>query len=74
MFSKQSNASKFGFISLVKALEKKDFHLIDCQQETAHLSSLGARSIDRKEFLALLKANEKEETQKGNWGKWLKAE
>ena len=40
MFAKVSNASKFGFISLVKQLIKKDFVLIDCQQETKHLESL----------------------------------
>ena len=34
MFAKVSNASKFGFISLVKQLKQKGFLLIDCQQET----------------------------------------
>lgn len=54
MFTRVSNASKFGFISLVQWLEEKGFALVDCQQETRHLASLGARSISRKDFLASL--------------------
>ena len=34
MFAKASNASKFGFITLVQDLTKWGFQLIDCQQET----------------------------------------
>lgn len=54
MFTRVSNASKFGFISLVQWLEQRGFILIDCQQETRHLASLGARSIPRSDFLAYL--------------------
>ncbi len=67
MFSKVSNASKAGFITLVRALEKLGFDLIDCQQETAHLASLGARGIPRKAFLEILDKNQAEETIKGSW-------
>lgn len=58
MFSKVSNASKFGFISFVLKIKSLGIELIDCQQETAHLSSLGARLIPRKEFLEVIKNNE----------------
>lgn len=51
MFSLESNASKFGFITLIKELETRNFGLIDCQQETRHLGSLGARNISRSEFI-----------------------
>lgn len=68
MFARVSNASKFGFITLVQALIKKDFQLIDCQQETRHLGSLGAQLIPRADFIALLEKNEGEETIVGNWG------
>jgi leucyl/phenylalanyl-tRNA--protein transferase len=51
MFSHQSNASKYAFISLVEQLKTEGFELIDCQVYTAHLESLGARMIPRKDFL-----------------------
>lgn len=55
MFTKVSNASKYGFISLVRELAKKQVKLIDCQVHTAHLESLGAQEIDREVFLSYLK-------------------
>lgn len=67
MFAKVSNASKFGFITLVGKLGKLGFWLIDCQQQTRHLRSLGARSIPRREFLEILKKNESERTWVGSW-------
>lgn len=50
MFSRTSNASKVGFISLVSALKAAGFMLIDCQMPTAHLISLGADNISRTDF------------------------
>ncbi len=67
MFAKVSNASKFGFISLVNKLKEKDYQLIDCQQETAHLGSLGANSISRTEFLSLLDQNQIHKTIPEKW-------
>jgi leucyl/phenylalanyl-tRNA--protein transferase len=54
MFSRESNASKFGFIQYVNFLNSTGVELIDCQQETPHLLSLGAVSITQKEFLSYL--------------------
>jgi len=54
MFSKVSNASKAAFITLVQVLKNKDYHLIDCQMHTDHLASLGAREIEREQFLKYL--------------------
>lgn len=71
MFTKVSNASKFGFITLVRQLDQRGFGLIDCQQPTRHLSSLGARAIPRSEFLQWLKKNEKEPSLTGDWGQLL---
>ncbi len=68
MFAKVSNASKFGFITLVRKLQEWDFNLIDCQQETAHLASLGAEAIPRADFMRLLDANPLGETLRGSWG------
>ncbi len=55
MFSKESDASKVGFYYLVLELQKKQYRFIDCQMHTAHLESLGAEEISRKNFLKLLK-------------------
>ncbi|MDR6299474.1 leucyl/phenylalanyl-tRNA--protein transferase [Mesonia maritima] len=54
MFTKVSNASKYGFISLVNKLKKEDIKLIDCQVYTKHLASLGAKEISREAFLSYL--------------------
>lgn len=55
MFYKVSNASKYGFIVFVEKLKSLGVELIDCQVPTLHLASLGAKSIERKEFIALLR-------------------
>ena len=48
MFTKESNASKVGFITFIK---NSNYKLIDCQVYTKHLESLGAEDIAREEFL-----------------------
>lgn len=67
MFSLQPNASKFGFISLVRRLQDKGFTLIDCQQETTYLGSLGARLIARQLFLEELQTGLQQDTWTGSW-------
>jgi leucyl/phenylalanyl-tRNA---protein transferase len=57
MFSKVSNASKFAFIKYVEQLKKENVQLIDCQVYTEHLESLGARMIDRANFIGILHQN-----------------
>ncbi len=54
MFSKVTNASKFAFIKMVQQLSLDDVELIDCQQHTSHLQSLGATMISRYAFIELL--------------------
>jgi leucyl/phenylalanyl-tRNA--protein transferase len=68
MFSTRANASKAALIALVSGLKDLDFNLIDCQVETPHLGSLGARSIPRRAFISLLKDSLRHETLRGNWG------
>jgi len=52
MFSLESNASKFAFIQMLSHLqETRNLTLVDCQQATSHLMSLGAELIPRKDFL-----------------------
>ncbi len=56
MFFLESNASKYGFIKLVRHLNNCNYQLIDCQVETAHLGSLGAKTIPRGQFIDQLSA------------------
>lgn len=51
MFSKVSDASKLALAHLVAFARRHAIQLIDCQQETPHLKSLGARTLPRAEFL-----------------------
>jgi leucyl/phenylalanyl-tRNA--protein transferase len=50
MFSHRTDASKIALAALVAACRARGVSLIDCQQHTAHLASLGAREIPRREF------------------------
>jgi leucyl/phenylalanyl-tRNA--protein transferase len=54
MFTRQTDASKIALAHLVGWLQAQDFGVIDCQMNTAHLASLGAREIPRSEFSGLL--------------------
>ncbi|MBL0130091.1 MAG: leucyl/phenylalanyl-tRNA--protein transferase [Chitinophagaceae bacterium] len=56
MFSHVSNASRFAFIKYIQLLKEAGIKLIDCQVYTEYLESLGARMIDRKDFIELLSA------------------
>lgn len=50
MFSRMDNASKTGFVTLVRRLQAAGFVLIDCQMHTRHLASFGAHPIARSVF------------------------
>lgn len=67
MFSKKSNSSKTGFITLVNFLKEKGFLIIDCQVHTNYLESLGAEHIPRKEFLKIIKNGFEFETMQYKW-------
>ncbi len=54
MFSHEADASKVALVALVAHLARIGVAMIDCQQETEHLASLGARPIPRQRFAALL--------------------
>ena len=54
MFTRAPDASKVALVRLVEHLKAQDYRVVDCQQATAHLASLGAREIPRKEFSKLL--------------------
>ncbi|MFM6985706.1 MAG: leucyl/phenylalanyl-tRNA--protein transferase [Hydrogenophaga sp.] len=50
MFSTCSDASKMALSALVAFARVHDLPVIDCQQETGHLASLGAQPIPRTSF------------------------
>ncbi len=50
MFALRSDASKIALGCLVFWLREQGFPMIDCQQQTTHLASLGARPIQREIF------------------------
>ena len=55
MFSHVTDASKIALAHLCRHLDAQGFGLIDCQMNTPHLASLGAREITRGEFIARLR-------------------
>lgn len=71
MFHLITDASKVALWHLVDLMQAWNFDMIDVQQDTPHLHSLGARTIDRQLFLTLLSKSLKKETKSGNWGKLI---
>ena len=57
MFSVVPSASKLALIHLAKHMEAQGGHFIDCQLETEHLKSMGAKYISYEDFL--LKTNDR---------------
>ncbi len=56
MFSRQTDASKVALAWLVARLKVGNFTLLDCQFMTEHLASLGAVTVPRSTYVALLTA------------------
>lgn len=55
MFSRQADASKIALSALVAFCRHHGIVQIDCQQNTRHLASLGAREMPREDFLARMR-------------------
>jgi len=55
MFAWRTDASKIALAALVCFCRANGIKLIDCQQQTTHLASLGARPISRGDFEAHLR-------------------
>ncbi len=69
MFALQPNASKIGFVNLARFLESQGYHWIDCQQDTPHMRTLGAYTINEALYLDILRNNLRERDQPGSWAK-----
>lgn len=52
MFARRPDASKIALAALVSFCRQHGMSMIDCQQNTAHLASLGAAEIPRADFVA----------------------
>ena len=55
MFAWQTDASKIALAALICFCQDQGIALIDCQQETQHLASMGARPWPREDFEAHLR-------------------
>ena len=55
MFARVPDASKVALAYLVEFLRVHKVELIDCQQETNHLASLGGRTLPRAAFMSHMK-------------------
>jgi leucyl/phenylalanyl-tRNA---protein transferase len=51
MFALQTDASKIALAALVALCRSNGVQMVDCQQNTAHLGSLGAAEMPRSEFI-----------------------
>jgi leucyl/phenylalanyl-tRNA---protein transferase len=67
MFSRATDASKIALAHLARYLERRGFAVIDCQMKTAHLASLGAREIRRRELAHGLETWTTEGRGPGKW-------
>jgi leucyl/phenylalanyl-tRNA--protein transferase len=67
MFTRISDASKVALAHLCLYLERKGFAMIDCQMETRHLASLGARPIARGRFVQALARWTQDGVPPGKW-------
>ena len=67
MYSLEPNASKAALSKLVTFALGRGFDLIDCQNHSDHLISLGARMISRSSYLTMLQGAIRGKTLKGPW-------
>lgn len=57
MFTHVSNASKYGFLIFAQYLFSIGCMLIDCQQDTPHMESMGSVLVHKKHYWDILRGN-----------------
>ncbi len=67
MFYNEPDASKAGFVTLIRALDRAGFILFDCQQTTAHMLRFGGFEVPRDEFLSRLEQALELPSPRGPW-------
>jgi leucyl/phenylalanyl-tRNA--protein transferase len=70
MFAIMPDASKVALRVLSTIFVEECYEFIDCQVETPHLVSLGARLIDRDDFLEQLDESLGSSSKIGSWSDW----
>lgn len=70
MFVRRTDASKIAFAHLMAQLTRWNFALVDCQQQTEHLASLGAAPVPRAAFVDALKQLVPAAATPPRTGKW----
>jgi leucyl/phenylalanyl-tRNA--protein transferase len=69
MFTRATDASKVAFAEATSFFAHVGIELIDCQVWTAHLASLGAIEVARKDFLATLERLTADRAVPGPWAR-----
>jgi leucyl/phenylalanyl-tRNA--protein transferase len=67
MFSRRSDASKVALVHLCRWLQEWNYLLIDCQVHTEHLASLGAVTMSRKSFCAVVESATRQAPAPSAW-------
>ena len=67
MFSRASDTSKIALVALGRLLAERGYQVIDCQVESAHLNSMGARNIPRLDFEQHLAHTDDISDSRGLW-------
>ncbi len=67
MFSLEPNSSKYALIVLIGLMKINRIQILDCQMESSHLNSMGARTIPRENFIKFLERDTRPYKSPENW-------
>ena len=67
MFTTVPDASKLALVRLCRDLDARGFALVDCQQDTPHLRTMGAQTMSRARYLDLLGRAIEQPGLRGSW-------
>jgi leucyl/phenylalanyl-tRNA--protein transferase len=67
MFSRTADASKAALVALIYLMQQHGYEVIDCQVESAHMNSMGARNISRLDFEQYLEQTSVSAPDRADW-------
>ena len=76
MFTLVPNASKVGLVWLARYLDHLGCKLIDCQQDTDHMRTMGSSLVEKNDYWDILKENMLStdmEISRSNFDSWKEA-